>query len=117
MAFSLDLLVAVVQLGLMLPLAIRGLLTVELTWLSIALASGAAALLWAVAKLERFRGSLSSAMIHARENWSFAKWALLTQVIGSSTPYLMPWIVASVHGARETGALGACTTIVGLSNM
>jgi O-antigen/teichoic acid export membrane protein len=117
MAFALDVLVAVVQLGLMLPLAMKGLLNVELTWLSIAFASGLAALLWALAKPETFRGSLSAARAHALENWSFAKWALLTQVIGSSTPYLMPWIVAGLHGAKETGSLGACTTIVGLSNM
>jgi O-antigen/teichoic acid export membrane protein len=117
MAFALDVLVAVVQLGLMLPLAMNKLLNVELTWLSIAFASGAAALLWAVAKPETVRGNILSAKIHAVENWSFAKWALLTQVIGGSTPYLMPWIVAGLHGARETGSLGACTTIVGLSNM
>ena len=117
MAFALDVLVAVVQLGLMLPLALAGTLNVELTWLSIALASGLAALAWAFVKQETFRGTVSTARQHARENWSFAKWALLTQVIGSSSPYLMPWIVASVHGTMETGLLGACTTIVGLSNM
>lgn len=117
MALAVDVLVATVQLGMMLPLAISGTLSVELTWLSIALASGLAALLWIFGKQETLRGSFPAACQHARENWTFAKWALLTQVIGSSTPYLMPWIVAGVHGATETGLLGACTTIVGLSNM
>ncbi|MBC7852903.1 MAG: polysaccharide biosynthesis C-terminal domain-containing protein [Pirellulaceae bacterium] len=117
LALALDVLVAAVQLGLMLPLAIAGTLNVELTWLSIAFASGLAALLWAFGKQETFRGSLPAARQHARENWTFAKWALLTQVIGSSTPYLMPWIVAGIHGETETGLLGACITIVGLSNM
>jgi O-antigen/teichoic acid export membrane protein len=117
LAFAIDLLVALVQLGLMFPLAMKGLLNVELTWLSIALASGLAGLLWAVTKPETFRGSLSASRMHALENWAFARWALLTQVIGSSTPYLMPWIVAGLHGAKETGSLGACTTMVGLSNM
>jgi O-antigen/teichoic acid export membrane protein len=117
MALALDVLVAAIQLGLMLPLAVHGVLSVELTWLCIALASGTAALFWAIGKPETFRGNLAAAQTHARENWSFARWALLTQVIGSSTPYLMPWIVAGVHGAKETGSLGACTTIVGLSNM
>jgi hypothetical protein len=112
LAFALDLLVAVVQLGLMFPLAMKGLLNVELTWLSIALASGLAALLWTVTKPETYRGSLSASRTHALENWTFARWALLTQVIGSSTPYLMPWIVAGLHGAKETGSLGACTTMV-----
>lgn len=117
MALALDVLVAIIQLGLMLPLALGGLLSVELTWLCIALASGTAALVWALGKPVTFLGSLFAARAHAVENWSFARWALLTQVLGSSTPYLMPWIVAGVHGAKETGSLGACTTIVGLSNM
>jgi O-antigen/teichoic acid export membrane protein len=117
MALALDVLVAAIQLGLMLPLAVHGVLSVELTWLCVALASGIAALLWAIGKPDTIRGSLAAAWTHGRENWSFARWALLTQVIGSSTPYLMPWIVAGVHGAKETGSLGACTTIVGLSNM
>jgi O-antigen/teichoic acid export membrane protein len=117
MAFVLDVLVAIVQLGAMLPLALLGLLSVELAWLCIAFASGLAALLWALAKPDAYRGSLAAARQHAAENWSFARWALLTQVIGSSTPYLMPWIVAGIQGTTETGLLGACTTIVGLSNM
>ncbi len=117
LAFALDVLVAVVQLGLMLPLALKGVLNVELTWMSVALASGMAALVWAFTKTESYRGTPSAAWMHARENWSFARWALLTQVVGSSTPYLMPWIVAGIHGTMETGVLGACTTIVGLSNM
>lgn len=117
MALVLDVLVAVVQLGAMLPLALLGLLSVELAWLCIAFASGLAALLWALTKPDVFRGNLAAARAHAAENWSFARWALLTQVIGSSTPYLMPWIVAGIQGTTETGLLGACTTIVGLSNM
>lgn len=117
MALALDVLVAAVQIGIMLPLALRGMLGVELVYLSIALASSLAVLFWAMGKQETFRGNFSAAWQHAIENWGFAKWALATQVIGSSTPYLMPWIVASLHGAKETGTLGACTTIVGLSNM
>ena len=78
LALALDVLVAAVQLGLMLPLAMAGTLNVELTWLSIALASGLAALFWALGKQETFRGSISAARQHARENWTFAKWALLT---------------------------------------
>ena len=31
--------------------------------------------------------------------------------------YMLPWILASVHGEAETGELAACTTLVGLSNL
>src|SRR5207247_656881 len=50
-------------------------------------------------------------------NWSFARWALASQLLASTTPYVMPWVVALTHGEAETGMLGAATTLVGLSGM
>ena len=49
-------------------------------------------------------------------NWSFGKWALTSQMTGLAF-YLLPWILAAVHGEAETGELAACSTLVGLSNL
>ena len=46
-----------------------------------------------------------------------ARWALASQLLACTTPYIMPWVVAFTHSEAETGTLGACTTLVGLSNM
>ncbi len=51
-----------------------------------------------------------------RRNWSFGKWALTSQLTGLAF-YLLPWILAAVHGEAETGELAACGTLVGLSNL
>lgn len=51
-----------------------------------------------------------------RKNWSFAKWALASHLVGSSTPYVMPWFVAAIQGNAATGVMAACNTIVGLAN-
>jgi len=59
---------------------------------------------------------LSAAVGHWWHNWVFARWALASQLLASTTPYVMPWVVALTHGEAQTGLLGACSTLVGLSN-
>ncbi|MBW8885685.1 MAG: lipopolysaccharide biosynthesis protein, partial [Planctomycetia bacterium] len=49
-------------------------------------------------------------------NWTFARWALASHLLACTTPYVMPWVVAFSHGEAQTGILGACSTLVGLSN-
>lgn len=50
-------------------------------------------------------------------NWQFSRWALATHVVGSSTPYVMPWVLFSIHGDAATGLMASCSAVVGLSNM
>ena len=49
-------------------------------------------------------------------NWSFGRWALMSQVTGLAF-YVLPWLLAGVHGAAATGELAACSTLVGLSSL
>ena len=51
------------------------------------------------------------------QNWRFGRWAVLTFVVGCSTPFFMPWLVAAMQGEAVAGAYGACQTLVGLANM
>jgi O-antigen/teichoic acid export membrane protein len=50
-------------------------------------------------------------------NWTFGRWALASFLIGSTTPVLMPWIVALSHGKAATGALAACITLINCAGM
>ncbi len=52
-----------------------------------------------------------------KRNWTFARWALASFLIGSTTPVLMPWIVALAHGKAATGALAACITLINCAGM
>jgi O-antigen/teichoic acid export membrane protein len=52
-----------------------------------------------------------------KQNWKFARWALLSQLIGSSTPYVMPWILQVARGEAATGSYAACAALIGLSHM
>src|SRR5204863_9010217 len=65
---------------------------------------------------QRMVASITAAVSDWLHNWIFARWALASQLLACTTPYVMPWVVAVSHGEAQTGLLGACSTLVGLSN-
>lgn len=83
--------------------------------LAIATGIGSAVSLWA--KRDEIRFLRRRLRPDWTENWVFGKWALFTHLVGCSTPYIMPWLVASLRGEAVTGTLGACQSIVGMANM
>ncbi len=52
-----------------------------------------------------------------RHNWEFAKWALRGHLVGSTTPYVMIWIVSFAMGPVAAGVLGACATLIGITRV
>jgi O-antigen/teichoic acid export membrane protein len=52
-----------------------------------------------------------------RENWSFARWALLSYAIVDTIPFAMPWFVYLAGGSAASGTFGACTTLIGVMNV
>ena len=116
-AIWLDVAVSAIQLVGLFALASSGNLTVTSTLGVLAISSGVPAVVWLATKEQRMIVSCRGAIYDFLHNWTFARWALASQLLACTTPYVMPWIVAMTHGEAETGTLGACTTLVGLSNM
>jgi O-antigen/teichoic acid export membrane protein len=52
-----------------------------------------------------------------RHNWSFGKWALQSYLVGQTTPQVMLWILSVTGGTAATGVLGACSTLIGVTNV
>lgn len=116
-AVAVDMLVAAVQLSVLLALALSGNLSTPIALAVMAGSAGIAAAAWLFFKSQTFDVGLIRAYRDWIHNWTFARWALASQLLACSTPYVMPWIVALTQGETETGILGACATLVGLSNM
>jgi O-antigen/teichoic acid export membrane protein len=116
-AILLDVAVASLQLGSIGVLAVLGRLTVGSSLAIMAVSCGIPAAAWMLTRARRLAPSVSDALADFRHNWPFARWALATQMLACTTPYIMPWVVALTHSEAETGTLGACTTLVGLANM
>ena len=50
-------------------------------------------------------------------NWSFGKWAVSGQLVGSLPTYLLPWLLLIAAGEEGVGFFGVCMTLVGVANI
>jgi O-antigen/teichoic acid export membrane protein len=116
-AIALDVAVSAIQLTALLGLAIAGRLGVVETLAVMGSSCGISAAVWLLSKRRPMIVHTAAALRDFANNWVFARWALASQLLACTTPYVMPWVVALTHSEAETGTLGACTTLVGLSNM
>jgi O-antigen/teichoic acid export membrane protein len=87
------------------------------TYTMLALGCALPSLIWVFEKRGSFVLKLDRAWNDWHSNWTFARWALATQLLGCSMPFVIPWVVATQHGAEATSALGVGTTLIGIANM
>jgi O-antigen/teichoic acid export membrane protein len=116
-AMVLDVAVAALQLGGLLVLGELRLLTVPSAYLVMGGASGAVAVAWFLVKRPALRFARLRVVEDWWHNWSFAKWVVASNLAGSVAIYAGPWILNGVRGTGATALLGACASLVGLSNM
>lgn len=116
-AIVLDVAVSAIQLGALIALSLAGRLGVIETLAVMGASCGLSAAAWLLVKQRPMIFRAQTAIRDFASNWIFARWALASQLLACTTPYVMPWVVALTHSEAETGTLGACTTLVGLSNM
>ena len=115
-ATALDVATTLLQFMLLTVCVLAGRLTVGTTLAAIAISSGVATIGWLATSQRQMTAGIRAAVRDWWQNWAFARWALASHLLACTTPYVMPWVVAVSHGEAETGLLGACTTLVGLSN-
>jgi O-antigen/teichoic acid export membrane protein len=115
-AITIDVVAAVLQLGTLLVLRQFGLLSAAAVYAAMGMACAVASLCWWFLDSQPMRFSRVRFLVDWRRNWSFGKWAMLSQLTGLAF-YALPWMLASVHGEAATGELHACSNLVGLSNL
>ncbi len=114
-AAAMDAAVSAIQVGCLSMLWWFHLLSVPRVYAVVGLACAAGCGGWFMARWHPIRMVPSQALRQWRQNWPFARWTLASQLLGSCTPQLLPWILAAVHGVAAAGLLAACNTLVGLS--
>lgn len=72
---------------------------------------------WLKGNWQNFAFDQKATKISWVRNWRFGKWALATHLAGTSTPYVMPWVLFAMKGEKETGLLASCSVIVGIANI
>lgn len=109
---AIDASVSVLQLGGLVLLGVLGSLTVAAAYAVMGAACAAACLGWLLARRQPLKFVPARFVADWRHNWAFARWSLASFLIASTTPVLLPWVVALAHGEAATGVLAACVTLV-----
>jgi len=116
-AIALDATSSAIQLGGLAVLGWYGWLSVPAVYAVMAVACGISCFGWFLARVQKWKVESRELLADWRVNWTLGKWGLASQLVGTSTPFLIPWWLALLHGESATGVMAACTTLVGLANM
>lgn len=114
---GLDSAVSVLQILALLGLGYCGLLSGASAWAAIGVCCALVIAYWYFRygpPIEFKRERLSADW---KLNWSFAKWAVSGQFVGSLATYLLPWLLLLAAGTKGTGFFAACMTLVGVANI
>lgn len=116
-ALIVDASVATIQIGGLIWLAQHDQLTISRALAVIAIACLGASLTWFWGKNQPLRFHRQNVHHDWALNWSFGRWALAGQIVGSLAPYIVPWILSWLQDTRSTGLFAACMTLVGASRV
>lgn len=115
-AVILDIVVAIVQLGSLVLLAVLDLLSPALAFLVAGAACGLACVLWFLKWQDFFLPDCDIVVSHLKENWIFGRWIFFSVLTWEISVQIYPWCITYFHGTTSTGLWAACIGAVGLAN-
>lgn len=115
-AFLLDLLVATIQIGGLIPFAYLGLLSASRAFWVVGIACGLVSIVWFVLNRKVFSIPSNQAISDFRKSWSFGKWVFASGLVWVLTLNLYPWFLTAFRGIASAGIWAACLGIVQIGN-
>jgi O-antigen/teichoic acid export membrane protein len=109
--------VTALQVAALLLLARFGFLSLPAVFAAIGGSCAMGCVVWLVAGRLPMRFDPGQVRADWRRSWSFGKWTLAGFLLVSTTPTLVPWLLAAAHGKEAAGVLAACTTLVNLAGV
>ena len=114
---GIDLAISVLQIVALLGLGYWGLLTGATAWGTIGVATALTLGAWYISRGPKIEFKRERLAEDWKLNWSFGKWAVSGQFVGSLPMYLLPWLLLLSAGSEGTGYFAACMTLVGVANI
>lgn len=115
-ALTLDGFVFVAQLGGLFLLGRSGWLTAQSAYGVIAVVSGLGALTWLFSRRRIFAPRLHRAWPDFRKNWNYTRWIFAMNLAYLGSMQVYPWLLGIFRDKEALGVLGACGTVIFLSN-
>ena len=114
---GIDLAISVLQVVALLGLGYWGFLSGATAWGAIGVATFVILVAWYVSRGPKIEFKRERLAEDWKLNWSFGKWAVAGQFVGSLPVYLLPWLLLLSAGSEGTGYFAACMTLVGVANI
>ena len=114
-AVAMDFFVAAIQLGSLAWLLYGQTLKVEWAYVVMGVTCGVGCCTWFLDQHQPLKFEMRRVLADWWENWTFAKWALSGQLLNRAAGYVMPWIIALLHGEAATGIFAACVTLINMA--
>ncbi len=115
-ALLLDSLLAALQLGGLLALALQGGLTTPRAFGIIGIAGGLASTVMLLSARTTFRIDWGDVRSDFGKSWRSGRWILASTLVWSLGNQLYPWLLAAFHGTGAAGVWAACLGVVALVN-
>jgi len=116
-ALVIDSSISLLQIGAMVCLGYLGFLSGASAWAVIGLCSLVVVGVWFQQRGPKVQFQKQSIRDDWKQNWSFGKWAVGGQLVGSLPVFLLPWIIAAATSTKDTGYFAAAMTLIGLANI
>ena len=116
-AVGLDLGATALQFAGLALIALFGELTPNSVLLVMGLACAVSCSIWLIRRPQPLELQPAELVADWRLNWQLGRWALAGHLVGSTAPYIMPWLVLAFHNERIAGLLAAANTLAGLANL
>jgi len=114
---GIDLGISVLQIGGLFAFGYLGILSGATAWGAIGCASLLAIGYWYFRSGPTIEFQRERLAKDWKLNWSFGKWAVAGQLVGSFPTYLLPLLLLDATGTDGTGFFAASVTLVGIANI
>ena len=114
---GIDLAISVLQIAGLFALGYMGILSGATAWVVIGAVSLLTIGFWYFRSGPEIEFQRERMAKDWKLNWSFGKWAVAGQFVGSLPSYLLPLLLLAAAGTDGTGSFAACMTLVGIANI
>lgn len=114
---AIDIAISVLQVGGLIALGYFGGLSGASAWAVIGSACLTILAIWYFQNGPAIKFAKQRMRKDWTQNWSFGKWAVGGQLVGSLPTYILPWMLAAAAGTEGTGFFAAAMTLVGVANI
>ena len=116
-ALIIDASITALQIGALFVLGSLGYMSGASAWAVIGLAGLSTLAVWYLKSGPKINFAKPSISADWSQNWSFAKWAVAGQVIGSLPTFILPLVLTAYVSTSGTGYFAAAMTLIGLANI